>query len=343
MIVAQTAAAAATTITSRTTTTTSTRTLAAVPAADLLSPEAANPPPTTRPPPLQLPSKPDPAPPLFSRPGFSHLYATGLAYLKFYKTGLRHVLFTNTRLLFSPDSSSSSAPPPPLPGTRAHLHLRLRWRHDIRRLPLFAVILLVCGELTPLAVLALPRAVPLACRIPRQVDGLLRTAEDRRAEARAEAQAQAAARWLEEEEQEENGPAAAEEEENAEVPVPVLRALAKVLGLPARPWTPGFVLRHRIHRRLRFLAADDALLLRAGGAAALVEDELRLACADRAIDVRGRLEHELRHALAAWLRLTDPARLEGGERERERVVLRLLLLRDSEWQEKEKGEQKNLA
>ncbi|KAL2166073.1 hypothetical protein VTG60DRAFT_3329 [Thermothelomyces hinnuleus] len=360
---AATAAAQATTTT--TTTIPTTGIAAAAPHHDVLAPSAANPPPTTRPPPLHLPSKPDPAPPIFSRPGLSYLYATGLAYLKFYKTGLRHVVFTNTRLLYPSSSSSSSSffysPPspaspndsqsatpgevgadrrPPLPGTRAHLHLRLRWRHDIRRLPLFALILLVCGELTPLAVLALPRAVPLACRIPRQVEGLLRSAESRRAEGRAEA-----ARWMvavvessksgrgegEVEEKGKGKEAAAEEE--AEVPVEVM---AKVLGLTVRPWTPAFVLRPRVLRRLRFLAVDDALLIRAGGAAALVEDEVRLACADRGIDVLGRGVAELREALARWLRLTDATRL--GEEGRERAVRRLLLVKDSEWKEEKREE-----
>ncbi|AEO59964.1 hypothetical protein MYCTH_2308691 [Thermothelomyces thermophilus ATCC 42464] len=360
-----TTTAAATTATTTATTTIPTAGItagitAAAPHHDVLAPSAAaaNPPPTTRPPPLHLPSKPDPAPPLFSRPGLSYLYATGVAYLKFYRTALRHVVFTNTRLLYPSSSSSSSSsshsppspaspddpqsatpgevpgadrrPPPPLPGTRAHLHLRLRWRHDIRRLPLFALILLVCGELTPLAVLALPRAVPLACRIPRQVEGLLRTAESRRAEGRAEA-----ARWMvavAESSSSKSG-RGEEEEEDAEVPVEVM---AKVLGLTVRPWTPAFVLRPRVLRRLRFLAVDDALLIRAGGAAALVGDEVRLACADRGIDVLGRGEAELREALARWLRLTDATRL-GGEG-RERAVRRLLLVRDSEWQEAKREE-----
>ncbi|KAL2176645.1 uncharacterized protein P884DRAFT_270479 [Thermothelomyces heterothallicus CBS 202.75] len=378
--------AAQATSTSTTTTTTAKTAKTTIPTAgitvpaphhDVLAPSAAaaNPPPTTRPPPLHLPSKPDPAPPLFSRPGLSYLYATGVAYLKFYRTALRHVVFTNTRLLYpsssssspssssssspssssssSPSSSSSCSPPspaspddpqsptpgevgadhrrPPLPGTRAHLHLRLRWRHDIRRLPLFALILLVCGELTPLAVLALPRAVPLACRIPRQVEGLLRSAESRRAEGRAEAARRMAAVAVAESSSK-SGRGGGEEEE-AEVPVEVM---AKVLGLPVRPWTPAFVLRPRVLRRLRFLAVDDALLIRAGGAAALVGDEVRLACADRGIDVLGRGEAELREALARWLRLTDATRL-GGEG-RERAVRRLLLLKDSEWQEAKREE-----
>ncbi|KAK4032271.1 hypothetical protein C8A01DRAFT_41287, partial [Parachaetomium inaequale] len=126
-----------------------------------LPPSAANPPPTTRPPPLNLPVRApnSPRPPFLSPANFSHLLATGVAYLKFYKTGLKHII-TNTRLLYSkrPDILAAR----PHPSTRAYLHLRLRWQHDVRRLPLFALILLVCGEFTPLVVLALPGAVPLA-------------------------------------------------------------------------------------------------------------------------------------------------------------------------------------
>ncbi|KAK4032357.1 hypothetical protein C8A01DRAFT_41217 [Parachaetomium inaequale] len=105
--------------------------------------------------------------------------------------------------------------------------------------------------------------------------------------------------------------------------------MAKVLGLPVRAWTPGFVLGPRVQRRLGFLGVDDALLVQSGGAAALVGEEVRLACADRGVDVLGRGEEELRGVLERWLRLTDGRRLGGEGRERE--VKRLLLVKDSEW------------
>ncbi|KAL2023713.1 hypothetical protein VTK56DRAFT_1427 [Thermocarpiscus australiensis] len=302
-----------------------------------LSPQAANPPSTTRPPPLTLPAR-DP-----NQSAFKHYLATGMAYLTFYKTGLKHI-WTNTRLLYSsssPDAELQSLRP--YPSTRADLHLRRRWRHDVRRLPLFALVLLVCGEFTPLVVLAVPRIVPLPCRIPRQVEKLLRAEEAAREEGRREVSGGggggggSGAGDKEGDDDSSFSLLSAGQEEGrgttaATAPLITLpvASLAKILGLRTPlPWTPSFVLAPRVQRRLRFLAVDDALLIQAGGAAALVADEVRLACADRGIDVLGRSEEELRAALGKWLRLTDARRL--GEQGSEKARIRLLLAREREW------------
>ncbi|KAG7293782.1 hypothetical protein NEMBOFW57_003839 [Staphylotrichum longicolle] len=287
------------------------------------SPSAtANPPATTRPPPLNLPTRPaeaDTSP----KAKFSHLFATGVAYLKFYKTGVKHI-YTNTRLLYSSSSATKDpelAAARPAPGTRAHFLLRLRWRYDVRRLPLFAVILVVCGEFTPLVVLALPRAVPGPCRIPRQVEGLLRGVERgggrlgrwrRRRLRRRLGGIKKGGGW-------ERGRGGGGGERGA-----------RILGLSARAWTPGFLVRKRVAERLGYLREDDALLVEAGGAKGLVDEEVRLACADRGVDVLGREVEELRSVLGRWLRLTNARRL--GEEGREKAVTRLLLAKDSEWE-----------
>ncbi|KAK4154408.1 hypothetical protein C8A00DRAFT_32837 [Chaetomidium leptoderma] len=264
-----------------------------------------------QPPPLTLPPALPKDTATLSKAKLSHVFASGVAYLKFYKTGIKHI-YTNTRLLYS--SSSTTNPDTlahrPDPSTRAHLHLRLRWRHDVRRLPLFALILVVCGEFTPLVVLALPGAVPLPCRIPRQVEKLLGRVEGRRREGRDEVGAAVAAT---------TGGAVE----------PSVVAWGKILGLPSHAWTPGFVLASRVERRLRFLAVDDGLLVQSSGAKGLVAEEVRLACADRGVDVLGRGEDELRAVLGLWLRSTDARRL--GEEGREKAVRRLLLAKDSEW------------
>jgi len=266
---------------------------------------AANPPYTTRPPPLALPVRgPDTS-------TFSHLFATGKAYVGFYKTGLKY-LYVNTRLLHGREPATTGtgadAPPArPSPDSRAYAQLRRRWDHDIRRLPVFGLLLLLCGEFTPLAVLLLPRAVPLTCRIPRQVDGLYRRAEARRAAALA-------------------GPAPAVGTGAAAVRV------ARSLGVVGALWdraggVPAVLARRRVAAELARLAADDALLLRAGGAAALGADEVRLACAERGVDVLGRGDEELRRALALWL-----LRTRGGEAEDSvRRMEALLLIKDAEW------------
>lgn len=149
-----------------------------------------NPPYTTRPPPLNLPERqPDAS-------TFSHLFATGKAYLTFYKTGLRQVI-TNYKVLRAvgqggegPIARSENPVTDPncIDGylrfrTRGSLLLYRRIKHDLQKLPIFALMLLVCGEFTPFVVLAVPTIVPYTCRIPKQVDKILKRVEDRRAQA----------------------------------------------------------------------------------------------------------------------------------------------------------------
>jgi hypothetical protein len=270
-----------------------------------LAPTAANPPSTTRPPPLTLPTRPPPNAPALSKP--KYYLALGLAFLKFYKTGLKHII-TNTRLLYT-SKPIPDGPARPYEGTRAHLHLRLRWAHDVRRLPFFALVLLVCGEFTPFVVLLMPRAVPGTCRVPRQADKLLQEQERLRVEGRGEVAALGGGQQ--------------------QVPQAPDGAMAKILGVRVGRLTPGWVLRPRVLRRLRFLGVDDALLVQAGGAEALVEVAVRLACVLRGFAGLGRGERELRAVLGKWLRLTDARRL--GEEGSEKAVVRLLLTKEAEW------------
>ncbi|KAK3487140.1 hypothetical protein B0T13DRAFT_442107 [Neurospora crassa] len=149
-----------------------------------------NPPYTTRPPPLNLPERqPDAS-------TISHLFATGKAYLTFYKTGLRQV-FTNFKLLRAVGkggegpiarSENPLADADCIDGylrfrTRGSLLLYKRVKHDLNKLPIFGLLLLVCGEFTPFVVLAVPTIVPYTCRIPKQVDKILKRIEERRAAA----------------------------------------------------------------------------------------------------------------------------------------------------------------
>ncbi|KAJ9148501.1 hypothetical protein NKR23_g4865 [Pleurostoma richardsiae] len=290
-----------------------------------LSPAAANPPASTRPPHLALPTRSP------TTSTASHLFATGKAYLAFYKSGL-HQIYLNTRLVWSLRNPGPSSSPSPVraPGatTRSAWLLRARWRHDVRRVPLFALLLLVCGELTPFAVLALPGAVPLTCRIPRQVEQLRRRGEARRADAfgrLAEASSSTAAT------------AAGRSVVSAVDRTTAVRHVARVLGLVSRAWdhVPGAwallgpLAERRARMRVHFLAQDDALLAQAGGVPALEAEEVRLACEDRGLDVLGKDEGELPGLLARWLELSGAE----GEGERARRVCALLMLRPEEWPE----------
>ncbi|KAK3321586.1 hypothetical protein B0H66DRAFT_552122 [Apodospora peruviana] len=258
--------------------------------ASVFAPEAANPPATTRPPPLMVPKQEDTADMGF----FKKTFKTGMAYLKFYKNGIIQI-YTNGRLLYPSTKSAAAAAAQniviPMPGTRSHLLLRQRFFHDVRRLPLFALIFIICGEVTPVIALALPKIVPLTCRIPKQVAGLWEKQEARRARSFAEY----------------NNKLIDEKSANTDEVMYPTQHLGRSLGL-ASPfwdsigWMPKF--EGRVSSRLEFLVEDSRMLLQAGGVSALEGDEVPLACADRGIDVHGRSEEELRGVLTRWLHLT---------------------------------------
>ncbi|KAK3689878.1 hypothetical protein B0T22DRAFT_181339 [Podospora appendiculata] len=266
-------------------------------------PQAANPPATTRPPPLDLPTR-DPA-----ASTFSHLFNTGKAYLTFYKTGLSQI-HTNTRLLY-PNSKTDRADIPP-PASRGARHLRARWTHDIRRLPVFALLLVVCGETTPLVVLAVPSIVPFTCRIPAQVKQIQRKLEARRARSAAEFQA-------------------AGQDATGAV---VAAHLARSLGVISPVWDrlgllPDRVVAGRVQEWINHLVEDDGLLEQAGGVDALVDEEVPLACVDRGLDVVGRSEQGLRQVLARWLYLTRSHGM--GDEETAGRMVALLTRREEDW------------
>lgn len=278
------------------------------------SPTAANPPASTRPPPLSLPAR-DPA-----ASTFSHLFATGKAYLTFYKTGFKQI-YINTRLVWSlssasgipPDTPAAPAEPPtlrPAATTRSTELLKRRWRHDIRRLPLFALMFVVCGEFTPLVVLALPSVVPLTCRIPRQIEKLRAATESRRRASAARIQDKMMHRPSSTTEG--RGPALS----HAEITAHVARSLNLISPLWDRLPLPDSAVALLASRRVRahvaYLDHDGHLLSQAGGVPALEDDEVALACEDRGLPVVDRPAAELRRSLGRWVALAGGEKDGGG-------------------------------
>ena len=297
-------------------------------------PPEANPPASTRPPPLDLPTKgPDTS-------QFTYLFSTGKAYLSFYKAGLKAII-TNTKMVYGSapppppppqenkdgsSSSASTAPAVPLQlpekGTRAELVLHHRWRHDIRRLPLFALMLLICGEFTPFVVLVFPSVVPYTCRIPSQVTKLRKNQERRRTISSLQ-----------------HDPAELDAQERGGDPLAdaaAVRHIARSLGVVSPAWDrlgfiPTFLASRRVEDRLRYLARDGQLLMECGGASALEPDEVALACEDRGIDVEGRSTEELRGVLDRWLRITNELAMDEEDVVRQQAIL--LTHFEAEWPE----------
>ncbi|ERT02758.1 hypothetical protein HMPREF1624_01060 [Sporothrix schenckii ATCC 58251] len=295
---------------------------AAAVTAPTLTPSAANPPHTTRPPPLMLPErKPESS-------TFSHLLATGKAYLAFYKTGLRY-LFANTKLVRGMNANNDTADAVKAGhATRSDLLLRRRWGHDMRRLPLFGLLLLICGEFTPFVVLVFPHVVPYPCRIPKQVEQLQRKAESRRQHAFVAYGEETVA----------SAPTAESTIRGRHATAARDVLISRSLGLIAPFWdriglvsgVPG--LAHRaVERHLAFLAEDDALLRQAGGVLALEPEEVLLASADRGLDVVGQDEGRLRERLVRWLRLTQPQNNDVDGNVVHEQMLTLLTKRPEAW------------
>ncbi|KAK7736390.1 hypothetical protein SLS63_003368 [Diaporthe eres] len=281
------------------------------------SPTAANPPASTRPPPLSLPAR-DPA-----ASTFSHLFATGKAYLTFYKTGFKQI-YINSRLVWSLSSASGIPPDTPAPPgqtaspptlrpvatTRSTELLKRRWRHDMRRLPLFALMFVVCGEFTPLVVLAIPSVVPLTCRIPRQIEKLREGTESRRRASSARIQDKIHSTC--------GGSNSTEGSalSRAEVTAHVARSLNLISPLWDRLPLPDSVVALLASRKVRahvaYLDRDGHLLSQAGGVPALEDDEVALACEDRGLPVVDRSAAELRKSLGRWVALAG-GEVSGGD------------------------------
>ncbi|KAI0454692.1 hypothetical protein F5B21DRAFT_231211 [Xylaria acuta] len=297
-----------------------------------------NPPASTRPPPLDLPVR-DPSANLFT-----HLFRLGKAYTTFYKTGLKAV-FTNRRLLrHLPDtpppglsspatSTRGSAPAAAIAATtaapssalsrsldksasptRASLLLRARVRHDTARLPLFALIVLVCGEFTPLIVLLLPRLTPYTCRIPTQAAVIRRSIEARRgASFRGLSYVDTTA-------------------ESAALARVADGHICRSLGIGSPLWDKTGLdvpwARSRAADVVRRIVQDDAMLRNGGGVRALVDDEVVLACEERGIDTLGKDIVSLRSRLESWVAKSAPSQtgdVEAAVKEATDKVRRLLL------------------
>ncbi|KAJ5624674.1 hypothetical protein N7510_000983 [Penicillium lagena] len=262
-----------------------------------------NPPPSTRPAPLVLPEAVTETASTSEK--LTRYIAIGRAYLTFYKTGLKNV-YHNYRASL-PLRKTLRLPayipisPPRLSGDknaasllgRAQFQLVRRSARDVRRMIPFTLILIVCGEFTPLVVPIFGNAVtPFTCRVPSQVSKERTLAAARKRNALAGHTAATAGSLS-------PMPVGGKEElsllatqfanpafartADAES---VLRACA-VFGLVksharfASGALLRWVYRPRLERYLSYLAIDDAMIRGGGGVKALVAEEVRVAVEER--------------------------------------------------------------
>jgi len=271
-----------------------------------------NPPSSTLPAPLVLPVRSN------SQSAPSYYFSLGKAYLAFYKTGAKAV-YTN----FKASQSIRSRLPPStsIPDalekrllSRAEWQLIRRSREDIKKVPLFALVFMICGEFTPLVVIFMAGVVPRTCMIPKQVQRMREKLEARRGrsfrEGTLDSQDQAVRSILE---------------------VDDLRSfqlvhIGRSLGLYPAFFDrifggfPTAALRSRVRRWKEYLELDDVAIEKNGGVGQMEMEEVRIAAEERGLDVLGKNDMQLKGELKDWLaaRKNQP-------------VTKMLLTRPSVW------------
>lgn len=176
------------------------------------------------------------------------------------------------------------------------------------RLPFFGLMLIVIGEFTALVVLYADGVVPYTCRIPKQIHASLEKAEQRRKESFKELDTRFPHGVL-----------------SPRITPSIARAhVLRSLHLSGTIWdrlgfTPPGMWQIKGRLRMAYLEGDDKNLVEDGGFIGLAPEELRIACAERGIDVLGKSSTELRDWLGDWLRLT--AAEDIHERRRRMAVL----------------------
>jgi hypothetical protein len=269
-----------------------------------------NGPASTLPPPLNTPER-QPGQSFFP----SYAFALGKSYATFYKNGIKSI-YSNFMACRPVQAELDNKHQGSLAKAidaglldRSKFQLLTRSWFDVKRVPIFALVFLICGEFTPLVVIAVTSVVPYTCRIPKQIESDRKTLEKRRA---------ISFRNL----------TAPLPEKNAGVAdlqrMQVLH-ISWSLGLSSSVWDwlggqyPGLptpLLRRKVRRRVEYLELDDKLIERDGGVDKMDIEEVKMALVERGVDVLGSSETQLKAALKAWLR----ARKESS-------IIRLLLTR----------------
>ncbi|PQE32317.1 Letm1 protein [Rutstroemia sp. NJR-2017a WRK4] len=258
-----------------------------------------NGPSSTLPATLSLPVR-EPNQPFF----FKYAISLGKAYAAFYKTGVKNIYHNFIasqplqELVDTKHKGSISAAVKAGDLSRSDFQLLVRNWHDVKRIPAFALVFIICGEFTPLVVVALSSVVPWTCRIPKQIDGDRKKLEERRKISFR----------------------------NLTMPPPdngvgveglermQLLHISWSLGLRSSMWDwlggqlpglPNFMLRRKLRKRLKYLELDDELIRREGGVTGMDDEEIKMACVERGIDVVGRDMGDLKTDLKRWLRSVE--------------------------------------
>ncbi|KAF2717256.1 hypothetical protein K431DRAFT_288705 [Polychaeton citri CBS 116435] len=300
----------------------------------ILAIESVNPPRSTLPAPLDLPTR--------GREGtFTYLFRIGRAYGTFYKEGVKAVWangkagkvlarkiqerhgesgyrdFAALKYGFFSARRASILKHAVVKGTisRGEYQMLERQAYDVSKLPLFGLLVALLGEWLPLVVPFIPNAVPVTCRIPKQIQGMREKAEERRRHSFRQAVSEPSDEQLSLKQIESEASGDTMPLMDLQYAQSVLARLRPnqlhhvscVLNTHGRLWDrlqilpPAPIIRSRIARRLNYFTRDDYLLLQHDGVKKLSPPEVEIACEQRGLDILGRKTEVLRATLTVWL------------------------------------------
>lgn len=283
-----------------------------------------NPPRSTRPPPLDLPER-------GSGGTFQYLFRLGRAYGTFYKDGIKAVWFNykaakllKARLVNERGAKDVGDAVAKNKIERSEFQMLARNSHDLAKLPLFGLLVVVFGEWLVLIVPYIPNRVPMTCRIPKQITGMRQKAEERRRNTFRQGVKEPASGEV----ISSGGDPLRKDDKSAskgQWPVAfdsgyrssIIERLSydqvvhvsSTLGLHNNLWDraglapPAFLLRRSLNTRLEYLSQDDSLLLQSGDIRNISAEELYVACEERGFDILGQKPEDLLNNLKRWLKL----------------------------------------
>ncbi|KAF2219192.1 hypothetical protein BDZ85DRAFT_183227, partial [Elsinoe ampelina] len=261
-----------------------------------------NPPLRSLPAPLELPVKQHDSSTL------GHLYRTGRAYGSFYWKGLKAAWANHKdcRPIKKKLESRQALDHLIARMTRARYQTLVREREDWSKLPRFAVLVAICGEYLPLLIPFFPSISPKTCQIPKQITDVRKSNEERRRNG-IELYTRAYAKPKQVHGTTNVGPRLSQMFIGSMSNQHLFRA-SLVFSLHGKIWDrvglvpPRALLERRLLARMKHLLVDDLLLRESkGGVSALSDEELRIACEERAIPLIGKPSDALRQDLNTWL------------------------------------------
>lgn len=296
-----------------------------------------NPPASTLPALLSVPDrKPD-------QGSARYWFSVGKAYWQFYKAGVKNIMANRRaakaiRQEMSTKGSDSGAEP----RTRSDFQLLRRSKAEMRRVPLFVLLLAVFGEWTPLLVIFLTPIVPYNCRIPRQI---------RKSRQKQELRRKNSFRGVG------GGYVPAVDDVRGEgidtldISPDALHHICRNLNLypswldwPALTWIPGWspFAKHRVKISTEYLREDDSRLLFEQPSTITARDiprqltdhEARIAAEERGIDVLERPIADVRKDLGLWLQLTQ-SMVKSADSQQSLIrssMIERLMMRPNQWQ-----------